>query len=144
MNLSNEELSNKERMEIDEYLALIGNNPSVELVYLASDTKGINVITVCNFNSGRYFLKKEAIKCITSNISIFNIRNRNRNSRLIFSSDDIANYYLLSEQKDEDDIDDDNQFLEEERIPLGDAIILLDKTLDNSTCKKRIQSRYHR
>ncbi len=137
MNLSNEELSNKERTEIRKYLDLIENNPSVELVYLVSDTKGINVITVCNFNSGRYFLKKEAIKCITSNISIFNIRNRN--SRLIFSSDDIANYYLLSKQKDEDDIDDDNQFLEEERIPLGDAIILLDNTLDNSICKKRIK-----
>lgn len=134
-------LSYEENLELGAYVRNLGNNPLIEMIYWIPDTNGIAVITICNFNDSRNLIngfdKKEVIKSISNTISFFNIKNKD--SRLKFYSDDISNYYHLDKPKKDHDVD-DNQSLEEERISLENAVILIDNKLDSRKCKKKVKS----
>lgn len=135
-------LSYEENLEVESFLNTIKFNPLVELVYLACDSNGINVITVCNFRDSKNLLggdnKKKTIKSITDSIRLFNIKNRE--NRLIFYSDDIANYYYPLD-KNKRSSDDDHNLLEEVKIPIDGNMILLDKTQVDTDYKKKIRER---
>ena len=135
-------LSFEENLVIERFLYKVRFNPLVELVYLTEDSNKINVITVCNFKDSRNLLngtdKKEIIKLIKDSISDFNIDYKDR--RFKFYSDDIANYYRPLDEKKR--FDDDNDYLNHDRISLGDAFVLLDKEEAYVKNKKKKKVKY--
>ncbi len=135
-------LSNEENLVIEGFLCRVRFNPLVEFVYVSRDSRCLNVITVCNFNDSKNFLngtsKKETIKLITDSVSLYNIRNKE--NRIKFYSDDVANYYRPLDKKADGKNTGDLYFLDQERIPLNNSIMVLDKSESNVNSKKKVRN----